>query len=148
MSSEYTVLYEREIETDITVSKKINEEARLKRLERWPREAGLTLTLDESGGNFMQLMKITASEYGLQLGDKKWDIRVENGKLIAKLIWPFTKDGQEVGIGEAFFEIQLSPKAEDDKNFIFQAKVKYRVSISNSVLSEKSTEGIVDLSGF
>ena len=148
MSSEYTTLYEREVETEIQVSKKVSDEARIKRLERWPREAGLSITLDESGGNFMQLMKITASEYGLELGDKKWDFKKENDKILAVLRWPLVKEGDEVGIGEAIFEIFLTPKSETDNNVIYGVKVKYRLSIRNDILSERSTEGIVDLSGF
>ncbi len=147
MSSEYTTLYEREVETEIQVSKKVSDEARIKRLERWPREAGLSITLDESGGNFMQLMKITASEYGLELGDKKWDFKKENDKILAVLRWPLVKEGNEVGIGEAIFEIFLTPKSETDNNVVYGVKVKYRLSIRNDILSEKSTEGIVDLSG-
>jgi len=148
MSSEYTTLYEREVETEIQVSKKVSDEARIKRLERWPREAGLSITLDESGGNFMQLMKITASEYGLELGDKKWDFKKENDKILAVLRWPLVKEGDEVGIGEAIFEIFLTPKSETDNNVVYGVQVKYRLSIRNDILSERSTEGIVDLSGF
>ncbi|NPA69602.1 MAG: hypothetical protein GXO26_02235 [Crenarchaeota archaeon] len=148
MSSEYVPVYERELDTEIQVSKKTNEEARLKRLERWPREAGLSMPLDESGGNFMQLVKVTASEYGLELGEKKWDIRREDSKIIAKLTWPLLRDGKEAGIAEAYFEIDLNPKSETESNLIYSVKVKYRLAVSGSVLSEKSTEGFVDLSGF
>jgi len=40
MSSEYTVVYETEVEVPIRFSKDTPEEARLRRLERWPREPG------------------------------------------------------------------------------------------------------------
>jgi len=148
MASEYVSVYERELDTEIQVSKKTSEEARMKRLERWPREAGLSMPLDESGGNFMQLVKVTASEYGLELGDKKWDIKKEDSKIVARLVWPLLRNGQEVGIAEAVFEIDLTPKAETESNIVYGVKVRYRLAVANSVLSEKSMEGFVDLSGF
>ncbi len=148
MSSEQVPVYERELDTEIQVSKKTSEEARMKRLERWPREAGLSMPLDESGGNFMQLVKVTAAEYGLELGEKKWDIRREDSKIIARLTWPLVRNGQEVGVAEAVFEIDLNPKSETETNIIYGVKVRYRLSVASNVLSEKSTEGFVDLSGF
>jgi len=148
MSSEYVPVYERELDTEIQVSKKTSEEARLKRLERWPREAGLSMPLDESGGNFMQLVKVTAAEYGLELGDKKWDIKRENSKIVAKLIWPLLRNGQEAGVAEAYFEIDLNPKSETENNVVYSVKVRYRLAVAGNILSEKSTEGFVDLSGF
>ncbi len=148
MSSEYTVIYERDLETEISVSKKTNEEARLRRLERWPREAGLSLTLDESGGNYMQIVKTTAAEYGLELGDKRWDIKREGDKILAKLEWYLLKSGQKVGTAYAEFEISLTPKEETENEVKYPAKVKYRLELSNQILAEKASEGFVDLSGF
>ncbi len=148
MSAEFTVVYERDLETEITVSKKTNEEARLRRLERWPREAGLSLTLDESGGNYMQIVKTTAAEYGLELGDKKWDVRREDNKIVAKLEWALLKNGQKVGAAYAEFEIALTPKEETETEVKYLAKVRYRLELSNQVLAEKASEGFVDLSGF
>jgi len=55
MSSEYTVVYETEIEVPIRFSKDTPEEARLRRLERWPREAGLSQPLGE-GGSFTNMV--------------------------------------------------------------------------------------------
>lgn len=148
MSTEFTVIYERDLETEISVSKKTNEEARLRRLERWPREAGLSLALDESGGNYMQIVKTTAAEYGLELGDKKWDIRREDNRIVAKLEWALLKGGQKVGVAYAEFEISLVPKEETENEVKYPAKVRYRLELSNQVLAEKASEGFVDLSGF
>ncbi len=133
-----TVIYERYIESQIRISKNLSQDAVRKKLERWPREAGLSLTLDESGSNFMQIVKSIAADYGLELGDRSWNTREEGGKLLVELYWKMLRNGVEKGLATMKVEIPLTPAGEEGGNAIYNAKIEYKVEISNDVLAEKS----------
>jgi len=140
--STLTKIYERELEAEIKISKKVPEDKRVAKLQRWPREAGLTITLDESGNNFLQLVKVMASDYGLEPGDKRWDIKVEEGKVIANLVWNLVKEGEVRGSATARIEIPLTPVSEDTNEITYMAKLKYTVEIASDLVTAKATEGL------
>ncbi|MGC8569838.1 hypothetical protein [Caldivirga sp.] len=142
MSSEYTVVYETEIEVPVRFSKDTPEEARLRRLERWPREAGLTQPLGE-GGSFTNMVKEYSSTYDLQPGERKWSIERSGDKLVVSMKWSLLKNGVEKGHADINGEIPLTP-TEEAGALVYTAKLKYSISVSNDVLSEKATS---DLSG-
>ncbi|WP_291765596.1 hypothetical protein [Caldivirga sp. UBA161] len=143
MSSDYTVVYETEVEVPVRFSKDTPEEARLRRLERWPREAGLTQPLGE-GGSFTNMVKEYSSTYDLQPGERKWSIEKSGDKLIVSMRWGLLKNGVEKGHADINGEIPLTP-AEESGALVYTIKLKYSISVSNDILSEKATS---DLSGF
>lgn len=146
MSAEYTVVYETEITVPIRFSKDTPEEARLKRLERWPREAGLTQPLGE-GGSFNNIVKEYASTYDLQLGERKWSSEAKEGKLVVALKWGLVRNGVEKGHADIYGEIPLTP-TEEQGALVYYAKLKYSISISNDVLAEKATSDLGGLGEF
>ena len=60
-------VYERKVQVPIRISKGADEQSRLRKLERWPREAGVSVVLDESGSNFNKLVLIYAADYGMEV---------------------------------------------------------------------------------
>ncbi|WP_069808038.1 hypothetical protein [Vulcanisaeta thermophila] len=142
----YTVVYERELETPIKISKSANEDARKRRLERWPREAGLTVPLDDSGTNFLQLVKSMASDYGLEPGERTWDVKDVGGKYSVSMVWKLMRGGEEKGYARVSGEIPQTPTGEEGNNVVYTAKLKYTIEISNDVLAEKaSTENVPEV---
>ena len=149
MSSQYVTLYERTLETTVKVSKKTPEDARLRKLERWPREAGISMPLTEEGTNFMQLIKTTAADYGLELGDKKWNITKKDNTIIAEFEQAFTRSGQVVGRAYAHFEIGLSPVGESGEDLEYPVKVRLVIEVEDKIVAEKaSISEVPDMSGF
>ena len=148
--SERIIIYERELEVPVKISKKINEDARYKKLERWPKEAGLSVPLDDSGINFTQMVKIYASDYGIELGEKKWHVETSEDKIITRMEWKFVKNGTEVGSALMYSEVSKSPTGEEGDNYVYNYKLKYVVEIASSIVAEKAstTENIPDMSLF
>ncbi len=142
-------MYERDVEVPIKISKTANEEARKKRLERWPREAGLTIPLDESGTNFMQLVKSFSADYGLELGERVWDVKDVGGKYSVSMVWKLVKGNDVKGYAKVNGEIPLTPTGEEGSNVVYTARLKYTIEISNDVLSEKaSVENVPEVNLF
>jgi hypothetical protein len=145
----FVTVYERDVEVPIKISKTANEEARKKRLERWPREAGLTIPLDESGTNFMQLVKSFSADYGLELGERVWDVKDVGGKYSVSMVWKLVKGNDVKGYAKVNGEIPLTPTGEEGSNVVYTAKLKYTIEISNDVLSEKaSVENVPEVNLF
>ncbi|PLC66995.1 hypothetical protein B7L70_09480 [Vulcanisaeta sp. EB80] len=135
----FVPVYERDLEVPIKISKTANEEARKKRLERWPREAGLTVPLDDSGTNFMQLVKSFSTDYGLTPGERTWDVKDVGGKYSVSMVWKLMKGNEEKGYARVSGEIPLTPTGEEGSNVVYTARLKYVIEISNDVLGEKAT---------
>ncbi|MCG2870077.1 MAG: hypothetical protein L7H10_04915 [Vulcanisaeta sp.] len=145
----FVTVYERDVEVPIKISKTANEEARKKRLERWPREAGLTIPLDESGTNFMQLVKSFSADYGLELGERVWDVKDVGGKYSVSMVWKLVKGNDVKGYAKVNGEIPLTPTGEEGSNVVYTARLKYTIEISNDVLSEKaSVENVPEVNLF
>jgi hypothetical protein len=145
----FTPVYERDLEVPIKISKSANEEARKRRLERWPREAGLSVPLDDSGTSFMQLVKSFSSDYGLTPGERTWDIKEVEGKYSIGMVWKLMKENEEKGYARVNGEIPLTPTGEEGNNVVYTAKLKYIIEISNDVLTEKSsTENVPEINLF
>ncbi len=147
MSSQFTVVYERSLDFEIKVSRRAADDVRMRRIERWPREAGLTLPLDETGLNLLQLIKQYAADYKISPGDKSWSTRRENGKIVVELEWKLLKDGSAVGAARAVFEISLSSAREEGDNLVYPVKIKYVIELRNDVLSSARSEGLSELAG-
>jgi len=141
-------IYETVIEVPIRISKSADEAARVRKLERWPREAGLSVTLDESGNNFSRLVQATAADYGLELGEKKWEVDSSGDVIRARLTWELKKDGAVKGVAVMEAEIPKSPSGEEGNNYVYVAKVKYFVELDEEVLAAGVSSGLVDMSGF
>ncbi len=135
----FTTVYERDLETPIKISKSASEDARRKRLERWPREAGLSVPLDDSGTSFMQLVKSFSADYGLTPGERTWDVKDVGGKYSINMVWKLMRGNEEKGYARVTGEIPLTPSGEEGNNVVYTAKLKYVIEISNDVLSEKAT---------
>ncbi len=146
MASEYTTVYETEVEVPIRIGKNTPEEARLKRLERWPKEAGLSQPLGE-GGSFMNMVKEYSATYDLQPGERSWSIERSGDSLVIKMKWSLLRNGVEKGYASISGEIPLRPSEEGD-NFVYVARLKYSIAISNDVLSEKATSDLGSLGEF
>ncbi|MFB6470274.1 MAG: hypothetical protein TU36_003450 [Vulcanisaeta sp. AZ3] len=145
----FTPVYERDLEVPIKISKSANEEARKRRLERWPREAGLSVSLDDSGTSFMQLVKSFSSDYGLTPGERTWDIKEVEGKYSIGMVWKLMRENEEKGYARVNGEIPLTPTGEEGNNVVYTAKLKYIIEISNDVLTEKSsTENVPEINLF
>jgi len=139
-------VYERKMQLSIKISKGADEQARLRKLERWPREAGTTVVLDESGSNFGKLVQIYAADYGLELGEKKWDINTEGDAIRAKLEIPLRKGGEVRGRAVMDATIPKTPAGEEGNNYVYTADVLYYMEIDEQVLAESTTSGMVEFS--
>ncbi|GEM_PF-360009 len=148
--TERVVIYERELEVPIKISKKISEDAKIRKLERWPKEAGLSVPLDDSGVNFTQMVKMYVSDYGLELGEKKWHVESNSDKIVTKMEWKIVKNGNEVGIASMSTEISKFPSSEERDNYVHTCKLKYVIEIESSIVAEKASavENIPDMSLF
>lgn len=139
-------VYNRRVEVPIRISKSADEQARVRKLERWPREAGLSIVLDESGSNFQKLVQIYAADYGLELGEKKWDVKVEGDVIKASLEVPLLKSGEVRGRALMRAEIPKAPSGEEGNNFVYTASVEYSIELDEKTLSESTTAGMVEFS--
>jgi len=139
-------VYERKMQIPIRISKGADEQARLKKLERWPREAGTTVVLDESGSNFIKLVQIYAADYGMELGEKKWDVKTEGDVIRARLEMPLLKGGEPKGVAVMDATIPKAPTGEEDNNYVYTAEVLYYMEIDEQVLAESTTSGMVEFS--
>ncbi len=149
MSTQYVTLYERYLETTVRVSKKTPEEARIRRLERWPREVGISMALSEDGVNFMQLIKNTAADYGLELGEKKWNVEKRENLVVTEFELPLLKAGEVVGRAYARFEIELKPVNETSDEIEYPVRARLLVELQEKVVAEKaSVSEVPDMSGF
>ncbi|ABP49820.1 MULTISPECIES: hypothetical protein [Pyrobaculum] len=137
-------VYDRRVEIPIRISKGADEQARLRKLERWPREAGMTVVLDESGSNFSKLVQIYAADYGLELGEKKWDVKTEGDTIRAKLEIPLLKGGEVKGVAVMDVQIPKTPGGEEGNNVVYTADVQYYIEIDEQVLAESTTSGVVE----
>jgi len=137
-------VYERSVEVPIRISKTADEQARLRRLERWPRESGLSLVLDESGSNFNKLMQMYASDYGLELGEKKWSADSSGDEVKAGLEVPLLKAGQTKGRAVMQARIPKRPAGEEGNNYVYTASVSYFIELADDVLAEGATSGMVE----
>ncbi|RFA98110.1 hypothetical protein [Pyrobaculum aerophilum] len=137
-------VYDRRVQLPIKISKGADEQARLRRLERWPREAGTTVVLDESGSNFNKLVQIYAADYGLELGEKKWDVKTEGESIKARLEIPMLKSGEVKGRAVMEAEIPKAPSGEEGNNAVYTADVHYYIEIDEQVLAESTTSGVVE----
>jgi hypothetical protein len=139
-------VYERRMQVPIRISKGADEQARLKKLERWPREAGATVVLDESGSNFGKLVQIYAADYGLEVGEKKWDVKTEGDAVKARLEIPLLKGGETKGRAVMEAAIPKTPTSEEGNNYVYTADVQYYIEIDEQVLAESTTSGMVEFS--
>ncbi|ACB39189.1 hypothetical protein [Pyrobaculum neutrophilum] len=139
-------VYERRVEIPIRISKGADEQARIRKLERWPREAGTSVVLDESGSNFGKLVQIYAADYGLEVGEKKWDIKTEGDAVRARLEIPLLKAGEAKGRAVMEAAIPKTPAGEEGNNYVYKAEVEYYIEIDEQVLAESTTSGMVEFS--
>ncbi|ABL88478.1 conserved hypothetical protein [Pyrobaculum islandicum DSM 4184] len=139
-------VYERRVEVPIRISKGADEQARLRKLERWPREAGTTVVLDESGSNFSKLTQIYATDYGLEIGEKKWDIKTEGDSIKARLEIPLLKGREVKGLAVMEAAIPKAPVGEEGNNYVYKAEVLYYIEIDEQILAESTTSGMVEFS--
>ncbi|AFA40301.1 hypothetical protein Pogu_2274 [Pyrobaculum oguniense TE7] len=137
-------VYDRRVEIPIRISKGADEQARLRKLERWPREAGMTVVLDESGSNFSKLVQIYAADYGLEVGEKKWDVKTEGDAIRAKLEIPLLKGGEVKGVAVMDAQIPKTPGGEEGNNVVYTADVHYYIEIDEQILAESTTSGVVE----
>ncbi len=139
-------VYERRLEIPIKISKSADEQTRMKKLERWPREAGLSVVLDESGSNFNKLVQIYTADYGLELGQKSWTVDAGGDLLKAKLEIPLLKGGEERGKAVMDVKISKTPTSEEGNNYVYTADVIYFIEIDEETLAESTTSGMVEFS--
>lgn len=139
-------VYDRRVEIPIKISKGADEQTRIRKLERWPREAGMSVVLDESGSNFNKLVQIYAADYGLEVGQKNWDIKTEGGSVKAKLEIPLLKSGETRGKAVMAVEIPTTPQGEEGNNYVYKADVYYYIEIDEATLAESTTSGMVEFS--
>ncbi|GGP21366.1 hypothetical protein GCM10007981_12900 [Thermocladium modestius] len=139
---EYTVVYDTYVEIPIRISKSTPDEARAKRLERWPKEAGLSQSLGE-GGTFMDLVKSFARDYELETGERGWNITSQDGRISIKMEWKLLRNGEQRGAAKMEGEIPLTP-AEEGGNMVYTAKIKYSIELDNDVLAEKASSDVVE----
>ncbi|MEZ0318854.1 MAG: hypothetical protein ABWK05_02530 [Pyrobaculum sp.] len=139
-------VYERRLQVPIRISKGADEQSRLRKLERWPREAGVSVVLDESGSNFNKLVQIYAADYGLEVGQKSWDVKTEGGEVRAKLEIPLLKGGDVKGKAVMETTIPKTPSGEDGNNYVYTADVLYYIELDEQVLAESTTSGVVEFS--
>ena len=139
-------VYERKVQVPIRISKGADEQSRLRKLERWPREAGVSVVLDESGSNFNKLVQIYAADYGMEVGQKNWDVKTEGGEVRARLEIPLLKGGDVKGRAVMEAPIPKTPTGEEGNNYVYTADVLYYVEIDEQVLSESTTSGMVEFS--
>lgn len=137
-------VYERSVQVPIRISKGADEQARVRRLERWPRESGLSLVLDESGSNFNKLLQMYAADYGLQVGEKKWETDSSGENIRARLEVPLLKEGQVKGRGLMEATIPKSPTGEEGNNYVFTATVNYSIELEDDVLAQGASSGMVE----
>lgn len=139
-------VYERRLEIPIKISKSADEQTRMKKLERWPREAGLSVVLDESGSNFNKLVQIYTADYGLELGQKNWTVDAGGEWVKAKLEIPLLKGGGERGKAVMDVKISKTPTSEEGNNYVYTADVIYFIEIDEETLAESTTSGMVEFS--
>lgn len=137
-------VYDRKMELPIKISKGADEQARIRKLERWPREAGMTVVLDDSGSNFSKLVQIYAADYGLEVGEKKWDVKTEGDSIRARLEIPLLKGGDAKGRAVMEAQIPKTPSGEEGNNVVYTAEVQYYIEIDEQVLAESTTSGVVE----
>ena len=142
MSTQFTEIYRRDLTTNIKVSKRADEQTRLRKIERWPKEAGLSLPLDETGINFLQLVRNTANEYGLTTGERNWSTKHEENKCIVSMEWKLNRGNEVKGYAKMNCVINLTPIGEEGDNLVYQAQLHYTIEISNDVIAEKASEGV------
>jgi len=147
MSQNFLQVYSRDLTFEIKISKKAPEESRIRKLERWPRETGLSLSLEESGINFNQLIKQYVADYGLELGDKNWSTKRENNKILVDYEQKFIKQGNVVGVAKMHVEIPLNEFREEDNSLVYTAKIYYSIELSEDILKESRLEGTVEFFG-
>lgn len=139
-------VYERRVEIPIRISKGADEQTRVKKLERWPREAGLSVVLDESGSNFNKLVQIYAADYGLEIGQKNWTVETGGEAVRARLEIPLLKDPQIKGVAIMDAKIPKAPTGEEGNNYVYTAEVYYSIEIDEEVLAQSTTAGMVEFS--
>jgi len=137
-------VYERSVEVPIRISRGVPDDVVLRRLERWPREAGATVVLDESGGNFQRLVQMYAHDYGLEVDGKEWSTKVDEGGVRATLRIKLTRGGEVKGIAVMDANIPRAPSSEEEGARVFTAYVTYYIEISEDVLAESTTSGLVE----
>ncbi len=137
-------IYGRSVEVPIRISKGASEDAALKKLERWPREAALSIVLDESGGNFKNMVEFTAHDYGLTLGEKKWDVDSSGDEVKARMTWDLLRDGEVKGRALLTVEIPKRPQAEESGSNVYVARVTYKIELDEEILQSSTTAGIVE----
>ncbi|MBP1450044.1 MAG: hypothetical protein JZD41_08650 [Thermoproteus sp.] len=137
-------VYERSLEVPIRISKTADEQSRLRRLERWPRESGLSLVLDESGSNFNRLVQMYASDYGLELGEKRWSSESSGEEVKATLEIPLVRGGQQKGRAVMNASIPKRPSGEEGNNYVFTASLNYFIELEDDVLAEGAERGLVE----
>lgn len=137
-------VYERSVEVPIRISRSAPEDVVVKKLERWPREAGTTVVLDESGGNFQRLIQMYAHDYGLEVGDKEWSVKTDEEGVRATLKVKLVRGDEVKGLAVMRADIPRRPHSEDESARIFTAYVTYHIEISEDVLAESTTRGMVE----
>ncbi|MEM1519498.1 MAG: hypothetical protein QXF78_04635, partial [Pyrobaculum sp.] len=137
-------VYDRRVEIPIRISKGADEQTRLRKLERWPREAGMSVVLDESGSNFSKLVQIYAADYGLEVGQKNWEVKTDGGAVRARLEIPLLKAGEIKGRAVMNAEIPTTPEGEEGNNYVYKAAVVYYIEIDEATLAESTTSGMVE----
>ena len=147
MSTSFLQVYSRDLTSEVRISKKAPEDSRIRKLERWPRESGLSLPLDESGVNFNQLIKQYLSDYGLELGEKNWSTRREDSKIVVDFEQKLLKQGNIVGVVKMHAEIPLDEVREEGDNYVYTVKIHYLIELSESVLKETRIEELPEFTG-
>ena len=104
------------------------------------------MVLDESGSNFNKLVQIYAADYGMEVGQKNWDVKTEGGEVRARLEIPLLKGGDVKGRAVMEATIPKTPTGEEGNNYVYTADVLYYVEIDEQVLSESTTSGMVEFS--
>jgi hypothetical protein len=98
------------------------------------------------GSNFGKLVQIYAADYGLEVGEKKWDIKSEGDAVKARLEIPLLKGGETKGRAVMEATIPKTPTGEEGNNYVYTADVQYYIEIDEQVLAESTTSGMVEFS--
>lgn len=139
----FSTIYDRELEVNVRISKSSSEEGRRKRLERWPREAGLSTPLDDSGMGFLQLVKSFAADYGLEPGERSWSTEEIAGKIIVRMEWKLNRGNEVKGFARMLSEINTVPVGDEKDSLIYTVRVRYTIELDNDVLAERATSSDV-----
>ncbi|MCC6020880.1 MAG: hypothetical protein LM577_05895 [Thermoproteaceae archaeon] len=137
-------VYERHVEVPIRISKRADEQTRLRRLERWPREAGESVVLDESGSTFRKLLQMYAADYKLEVGQRRWDVKSEGDAIRARLDVALLRGGEVRGRAVMEAEIPKTPTGEEGESLVYTARLRYYVEIDEGVLAEAAGSGFVE----